>query len=61
MQSEDLPQDAVAVRLRAERRRLALGLLALLLTPALAACQDVQPGSGLETMRRLKERQPGGR
>jgi hypothetical protein len=41
-------------------RRQALRLLALLLlAPALAACKEVQPGSGLETIRH-KQRHDGG-
>ena len=42
-------------------RRRALALLALLPVLALAACKEAKPGSGLETMRHLRERQPGGR
>lgn len=40
-------------------RRLALlGLSLLLLAPLLAACKDVKPGSGVETIRRQRQENP---
>ena len=42
-------------------RRAALRVLALALAlPALAACKEVQPGSGVQTIRRSRERSPPG-
>jgi hypothetical protein len=47
---------------RSFSRRIALGGVALLLlAPLLAACKEVEPGSGIQTIRRQKELQPGGR
>jgi hypothetical protein len=60
MQSEIFMQGAAPLP-PVDRRHFGLGLLALLLVPALAACKDAQPGSGLQTIRRQKELQPGGR
>jgi hypothetical protein len=40
-------------------RRAAFGLLALLLlAPLLAACKEVKPGSGLDTIRQQREQNP---
>jgi hypothetical protein len=40
-------------------RRAAVGLLALLLlAPLLAACKEVKPGSGVETIREQREANP---
>jgi hypothetical protein len=51
----ELPGDSLG-------RRLALrGLALLLLAPLLAGCKDVEQGSGIQTIRRQKEQQPGGR
>jgi len=52
--ASDISPDAVP-----RGRRGALGLLALLLAaPVLAACKDVAPGSGVETIRQSRERSP---
>lgn len=41
-------------------RRQALAALGLLLAAALAACKEVTPGSGVETIRHGRERNPPG-
>jgi hypothetical protein len=57
MQSETIMRDA-ATPPAVERRRVALGLLALLLVPALAACKEVHQGDGVATIRRQREQNP---